>query len=331
MGFGNKDNDKTKIDDFTGFFDESKQVVSQDTADDIMAEFGDIFDAKDSGKKDDKYSNQHQRTEDWYKMRLGRVTASTFPDINYVEKKATGTKNSDLIEWIKSRKGGHAMLLDLATGLGVENINKLKRNDINKVYNELEGDFELTQTAHKLLCRKLGEMITQKKDEKLFKSEYMERGIELEPDMLDAYEKWLHDYDTSLVFEEAKFVENPYNSLLGGSPDGIVRDAAGTVVRVVEGKCPSQAYHVANLLSDKIDKRYIKQCIGHLYNTGAMYLDFVTYHPDFPPHQQLKVISVSRMDIKDEYDAFVAVLDRFVAEYEAKIKELGVTIPESFS
>jgi hypothetical protein len=330
MGFGKKNSNESK-DDFLGFFDEPKEAAKPNTVDDIMAEFGDIFDAKDSSEDDDKYSNQHQRTEDWYKMRLGRITASTFPDINYVEKKATGTKNSDLIEWIKSRKGGHTMLLDLAAGLGVDDINKLKRNDIYKVYNQLDGDFELTQTAHKLLCRKLGEMITQKKDEKLFKSEYMERGIELEPDMLDAYEKWLYEYDTSLVFEEAKFVENPYSSLLGGSPDGLVRDKNGTIVRVVEGKCPSQAYHVANLLSDKIDKRYIKQCIGHLYNTGAMYLDFVTYHPDFPPHQQLKVISVSRMDIKDEYDAFVSILERYVADYERMINELGVTIPESFS
>jgi putative phage-type endonuclease len=103
-----------------------------------------------------------------------------------------------------------------------------------------------------------------------FKSEYMDRGHELESAAKEAYE--LYSFET---VKPGGFFE--LNEWVGASPDGLVGEDG-----MIEIKSPAYNTFIDYLLSGRVPSEYTHQIQGQLYVTGRKWSDFVAYHPSLP-------------------------------------------------
>jgi len=103
-----------------------------------------------------------------------------------------------------------------------------------------------------------------------FKSEWMNRGNELEPEARMYYEfvKDVHVDEVGIVF-------NNKHHEIGASPDGLIGIDGG-----LEIKCPAPHTHVGYLLANKIPNEYIPQVQGNMMVTGRKWWDFMSYCPE---------------------------------------------------
>lgn len=134
----------------------------------------------------------------------------------------------------------------------------------------------------------------------------MERGIALEPEAREAYEN-----SELVAVEEVDFIQHPELDFVGVSPDGLVGDDG-----MVEIKCPSAwAKHYAALLGDGYAKEYMWQLQGQLWVAQREWVDFVSYHPDWPEQHQLGITRVERdQDKQDELEAACIAANEAVTE-----------------
>ena len=103
------------------------------------------------------------------------------------------------------------------------------------------------------------------------KTEWMERGNELEPRARDYYE--LATGNT--VVETGLCLHDKLEA--GVSPDGIVGDHG-----LIEIKCPSPSVHVAYLRAGVLPTKYKQQVQGQMWITERDWCDFLSYHPSMP-------------------------------------------------
>lgn len=128
------------------------------------------------------------------------------------------------------------------------------------------------------LCVKIAtERITGVPCESPYRNAAMQHGIEMESVARLAYET-----TTFNRVEEVGFVE--VSDYLGISPDGLVGDDGG-----LEIKCPQPHTHLSYLMTDAAWLNYKWQIQGALWVTDWKWWDFVSFCPQFPPDQQLKV------------------------------------------
>jgi hypothetical protein len=116
------------------------------------------------------------------------------------------------------------------------------------------------------------ERVTSKISEN-YVSNWMERGLEMEPLARAAYE-----LRTDANTQKVGFVLHPNLNWAGCSPDGLVGESG-----LVELKVPKPTTHGEYLLGEIVPEQYIPQmtwqmacCPGRAWN------DFVSYCPDFP-------------------------------------------------
>ena len=134
-----------------------------------------------------------------------------------------------------------------------------------------------------------------------FKSEWMQRGTEMEPEAKTFYSL---EKDVDLV--EVGFITND-NGTIGCSPDAIG----------LEIKCPSPHVQVKYLLGKKCPAEYFPQVQGCMWICEKDAWDFLSYHPDLPP----LLITVQR---DDEYiNGLSAEVDKFLAKMETKREVLA--------
>jgi putative phage-type endonuclease len=103
-----------------------------------------------------------------------------------------------------------------------------------------------------------------------FQSQWMKRGIELEPEARAAYE-FLTDHEVEQV---GLCIRD--NDRAGASPDGLMAD------RGLEIKCPAPHTHVRYLEEARLPREYIAQVQGCMWVCERDMWDFVSYHPDMP-------------------------------------------------
>lgn len=138
-----------------------------------------------------------------------------------------------------------------------------------------------------------------------YSNQFMQRGIELEPEAMEAYEA-----DQMVSVEPAEFTVHPTMKFLGASPDGLVGDG------LLEVKCRNVTAHFDYLRTKKIEKATIIQMHVQMMCLERSWCDFVGYHPDFPEHLKLFIQRV-HLDKK-----LVEEITKEVTEAETEIQKI---------
>ena len=136
----------------------------------------------------------------------------------------------------------------------------------------------------------------------------MERGIQLEPDALAAYEA-----QTGSLVQPVGYCVHE-SLMCGVSPDGLVGDDG-----LVEVKCPRSANHLSYLKAQSVPKEHLPQLVHQLWITGRAWCDFCSFDERFPEPLRLFVARYQRNDIElATYEKVVrAFLDEVQAEADA--------------
>ena len=164
----------------------------------------------------------------------------------------------------------------------------------------------------KYLNQLAAERITGKRDEG-FTSKAMERGIEVEAEAVLFYEG-VYDMKTEVA---GVCYKNEEKSCLA-SPDRLVYDKLGSIVGLLEIKCPLNYTHVKYLLDGKLPTAYFQQVQGQLYVTGLEWCDFMSYYAGLKPlvvRVKRDVGFIARLDF--ELQMFNTDLNRIVKKIAA--------------
>lgn len=168
------------------------------------------------------------------------------------------------------------------------------------------GTESATRTSYKRML--IGERITGKVEEG-WTSDAMQRGTMLEPQA-----RAMYVFETGNDVEEAGFFLHP-TLKAGASPDGLVGDKGG-----IEIKCPVRSTFLEYLGQKKEPSKYTAQIQGQMWICGFEWVDFVSYHPDFPEDLQLIVRRIHR---DDEYIANLeAEVKKFLDEVDEETENL---------
>lgn len=149
-----------------------------------------------------------------------------------------------------------------------------------------------------------------------FVSDAMRWGTEQEPNARAAYAATTFDPVT-----EIGFVDHPFISGAGCSPDGLVGDDG-----IIEIKCPNTATFLDIFLNDNIPQKWITQIQMQLDCTDRHWCDFVCYDPRMPQDAQLYVKRIDRDDMfiatmREMIETFIKELNADVEKVRTKIKE----------
>ena len=121
-----------------------------------------------------------------------------------------------------------------------------------------------------LINRIVCEKITGKPVES-YTNEWMQRGIDLEPEALECFEK-----ETFTKVKSVGFVE--FDEWVGCSPDGLIGDNG-----LIQVKCPKYSTHIDYHINKLIPDAYMKQLQFEMYVTGRQYDIFYSYYPGLKP------------------------------------------------
>lgn len=163
----------------------------------------------------------------------------------------------------------------------------------------------LTDYAHQLAAERL----TQK-PRNMARGAALDWGRAVEPAAIAAYQA-----DTGLMVDACGFIQHPFHEFVGASPDFLVGDDGGGEVKSPE----SSEVHLQTLMTG-LPGEHIEQIQGGLWVTGRQWWDFISFHPDFPPHLRLYVQRIAR---DDEY---IARLESACLEMEADVQAILSTI-----
>ena len=170
-----------------------------------------------------------------------------------------------------------------------------------------------------LVCERL----TGQLQEDGFTNAAMERGVEMEPLALAAYE----GISGNLVSRSGFLAHTEH--LAGCSLDGHVGDFDG----IVELKCPKSATHYRYLRDGAIPTEHLPQILHNLWISGAAWCDFVSFDDRFPTNLQLLRVRLDRDEtaIADYAQKALAFLSEVEREVEAvrTLNGIGAVLREA--
>lgn len=151
------------------------------------------------------------------------------------------------------------------------------------------------------------ERLTGQPQEDGFVNSAMQRGIEMEPLALAAYEAL-----TGNVAIRTGFLSH-VTHLAGCSLDGHVDNFAG----IVELKCPKSSTHLRYLNEGVLPREYLPQVTHNAWIAGAEWVDFLSYDDRFPADLQVFYVRVLSKDLDiEKYEksalAFLGEVDESV-------------------
>jgi putative phage-type endonuclease len=143
-----------------------------------------------------------------------------------------------------------------------------------------------------------------------YQNQAMRDGVEREPTARAAYQ-----FERGVLVKQVGLIKHPTIAGTHASPDGLVADDG-----MIEIKAPSAATHLETLLGAPIPQKYQYQCAWQMGCTGRKWVDFTSYHPDFPEAMQLHITRINRdgrliAELEDQ-------VREFLAELEAKLAAL---------
>lgn len=166
--------------------------------------------------------------------------------------------------------------------------------------------------AAELIANELGVLIPP------MPSFWMERGIELEPYAVKAYEQV-----TGVETQVAGFVWPDDHERYGCSPDRLVG-----IDGLLEAKCPKPETLIEYHLNGTLPANYRPQVQGQLLITGRLWCDFFAYHPDLKPF-------LLRVERDEKYiSALSEALDEFcvkLAEMRERLKGINEAVDVQLS
>ena len=163
----------------------------------------------------------------------------------------------------------------------------------------------LTDYAYQLAAERL-----TGRPRKQIKAAALQWGQDVEPAAVAAYQA-----ETGEIVQLAGFVAHPDLPYVGASPDFLVGSDGGGEIKSPE----SSEVHLETLLTG-LPPEHIEQIQGGLWVTGRQWWDFVSFHPDFPPHLRLYVQRVPR---DDEYiERLAAACIQMEADVQAILSEI---------
>jgi len=144
-----------------------------------------------------------------------------------------------------------------------------------------------------------------------FQSYDMRRGTELEPIAFAAYEAL-----TGTIVHRAGFLAHP-ELMAGCSVDGEIGHFTG----LIEIKCPKAATHLGYLRSQRVPEDYLTQVRHCLWVTGAIWCDFISFHPAFPESLRLLITRVAMSAA--ERAGYELNVRQFLREVDAEFAEVS--------
>lgn len=135
-----------------------------------------------------------------------------------------------------------------------------------------------------------------------FTNDWMERGKQLEPEAIEAYE--LLNFKR---VERIGFVEK--SEWVGCSPDGFVGTQG-----MIQVKCPKHTTLIEYCLEKKVPKDYLYQMQGEMMVCDREWNDFFVYHP------KLKPLTIRVMRDEKIINEIQAQLEIAINKVEATIK-----------
>ena len=137
----------------------------------------------------------------------------------------------------------------------------------------------------------------------------MQRGTDLEPEALAAYEA----YTGVLVVPMGYCAHDTLAA--GASPDGFIGDDG-----LVEVKCPRAANHLAYLKAQSVPKEHLPQLVHQLWITERKWVDLVSFDPRWPEPLRLFIARYQRNE--DEIALYQQTVERFLAEVDAEYESV---------
>lgn len=187
-------------------------------------------------------------------------------------------------EWLAARLG-------IPTGTGFKNIVRIS------------GDRSATYI--KYLAELVEESILGLPDSR-YKSDYMERGNQLEPLARGAYE-----FLTGNKVQQVGGVYLDEKREVMVSPDGLIPE----LKKGLEIKCPKMSTHITYIIEGGIPLEYVIQVQANLWVTGYETWDFVSYCPEYQK-QPLYLFTVERNQ------ALMEAFDYHIPEFLNALKAL---------
>ncbi len=167
------------------------------------------------------------------------------------------------------------------------------------------------------LIQLVSERLTGKKADS-YTNQAMQDGVEREP-----MARKLYQSKTNSIVTEVGFFDHPTIAMSGASPDGAVNaEEEGKYAGLIEVKSPIESTHTNTLISKSVPSKYIPQMQWQLACTGAKWVDFVSYNPNFPEELQLFVARV------DRDDAYIAELESEVIKFLDEVEQTIIKLKE---
>lgn len=162
-----------------------------------------------------------------------------------------------------------------------------------------------------LLWRLVLERMTGRPQERKFTTPAMQDGIDREPMAVAAYEAL-----TGHLVRSCGFLR--HDALMAGaSLDGYLGDFAV----LISIKCRQTKAHAEHVLSGKVPADALAQMRHELWLTGASDHHYVSFNPDFPDSQQLRVKVFTRAELDvDGYERELLAFLADVSAAEAKLR-----------
>ena len=167
------------------------------------------------------------------------------------------------------------------------------------------------------LIQLVSERLTGKKGDS-FVNQAMLDGIERES---AARELYMRTRGVSVT--EVGFFDHPVIKNSGASPDGAVNaEEDGKYAGLIEVKSPIETTHTNTLMSKSVPSKYIPQMQWQLACTGAKWVDFVSFNPNFPEELQLFVARV------DRDDTYIGELEAEVIKFLDEVEQTIIKLKE---
>lgn len=154
------------------------------------------------------------------------------------------------------------------------------------------------------------ERITGKPQEDVYINAAMQRGIDLEPAGLSAYEA-----HSGNIVRQTGFL-SMLECQAGCSLDGDIDDFTG----IFELKCPKSATHIGYLRDRVLPREYIPQVTHNMFVSGAKWLDFASFDDRMPEGLQFFCVRVTRESL--DLAGYETELRRFLAEVSVEVQSL---------